>query len=259
MTVASPIETFPSRNKIDLTIYVPCYNEEKQITRTLQTILDALTRFSFAYEVLVFDDGSRDGSREKIQSFIHDKGLGDHFRLVTDGQNRGVGANYFRAAEMGRGEYFIVFFGDNSEPVESMVKMFDLIGKADVIIPYIDSRFVDNKFNSDHRGILRRSFSILYAKLVRFLSGQKIRYFNGFVLHRRTKVLENRVPASGLGYQSEMLCKILEDPSVTFLEVKVACWSRDEGMPTAFRLKNILSVAGSLGRIFRNHWFPVRR
>lgn len=242
---------------VDLTIYVPCYNEERLIAKTLGTICDALSRFSFSYEILVFDDGSKDRSVEVVQDFIKQHNLSGKIRVISDGTNRGVGANYFRAAEMGRGEYFIVFFGDNSEPLESMIKMFNLMGKADVIIPYIDTRFLDNKFNSDHRGILRRATSIVYASIVRLISGLRLHYFNGFVMHRRETVLKNKVPASGLGYQSEMLCKVLQDPNVSFLEVRVSCWSREEGMPTAFRFRNVISVVGSLCRIFRNRWMST--
>ncbi|OGV46273.1 MAG: hypothetical protein A2X46_18515 [Lentisphaerae bacterium GWF2_57_35] len=254
-----PNDIAAKSDHVDLTVYVPCYNEEKLILKTLDTIRQAASGFSFKYEVLVFDDGSKDRSADLVREYIQKNHLEGQFELVSEGKNRGVGANYFRAAERGRGTYFIVFFGDNSEPVESMIKMFDLMGKADVIIPYIDSRFRDTKFNSDHRGFLRRATSITYASFVRFLSGHRLHYFNGFVMHRRENVLKNRVPASGLGYQSEMLCKVLEDPNVTFLEVRVSCWSRESGMPTAFRLKNVISVAGSLWRIFSNHWFSPAR
>lgn len=244
------------KKSVDLTVYVPCYNEEALIVKTLDSIREAASGYSFTYEVLIFDDGSKDHSAEKVRDYVQQHGLTGQFKLISDGTNRGVGANYFRAAEMGRGTYFIVFFGDNSEPIESMKKMFDLMGHADVIIPYIDTRFRENKFNTDHRGFLRRATSITYASIVRLISGQRLHYFNGFVMHRRENVLKNRVPASGLGYQSEMLCKVLEDPQVTFLEVRVSCWSRESGTPTAFRLKNVVSVMGSLWRIFKNHWMP---
>ncbi len=254
-----PNKAVSQSGSVDLTIYVPCYNEAKLIPKTLETIRQATSVFSFTYEVLIFDDGSLDRSSDVVNDYIRQHHLEGQYVLVSDGKNRGVGTNYFRAAEMGRGTYFIVFFGDNSEPVESMIKMFNLMGKADVIIPYIDTRFLPGRFNTDHRGFLRRTTSILYAGLVRLLSGQHLHYFNGFVMHRRENVLQNRVMASGLGYQSELLCKVLGNPSVTFLEVRVSCWSRESGMPTAFRLKNIISVGGSLWRILQNYWLKPCR
>ena len=239
----------PQEPGVDLTIFVPCYNEEKLIERTLDTIRTASAPFSFRYEVLIYNDGSSDRTASVVADYIRRNGLEGNFELVTSEKNKGIGVNYFLAAERGRGDYFVVFFGDNSEPVESMNLVFNLIGKADVIIPFLDSRIFESRFNTDHRGFFRRFCSINFARLVRIFSGHKIHYFNGFVMHRRKNILKHRVSAYGLGYQAELLTQILNDPSVSFLEVKVACASRESGTPTAFKPKNIVSVAASLGRI----------
>lgn len=240
----------PDSGAIDLTIFVPCYNEALLIERTLDTIREAADGFPFRYEVLIYDDASKDRTSEVVQAYIAKQRLStDQFVLIRNEKNAGIGINYFRAAERGRGEYFIVLFGDNSEPASSIRKMFDLLGKADVIIPFIDSRVFNTRFNSDHRGMLRRICSINFARLVRLFSGHRIRYFNGFVLHRRANVLKHRISTYGLGYQAELLCRVLNDPEVTYLEVRVPCDSRTDGSSTAFKPRNVVSVAGSLCRI----------
>ena len=48
--------------KITLSIFVPCYNEEKNITKSLNNIKEAVQNIS--YEILVADDGSKDNSYE---------------------------------------------------------------------------------------------------------------------------------------------------------------------------------------------------
>jgi dolichol-phosphate mannosyltransferase len=236
---------------IDLTIFIPCYNESENITRTLDNILEAASGFDFNYEILIYDDASQDNTSEVAKKYIAEHDLQDCAEVIRNEKNAGIGINYFRAAERGRGEYFIVFFGDNSEPVESMVKMFDLMGHADIIIPYIDSRFIDSRFNSDKRMFIRRFFSINFARIVRVISGHRIHYFNGFVMHRRENVLRNKIDAYGLGYQAELLCNILYEPGITFLQVRVSCADRTEGVPTAFKPRNVVSVMGSLFRIFK--------
>jgi hypothetical protein len=82
------------------------------------------------------------------------------------------------------------------------------------------------------------------------LSGHELRYFNGLVIHRRDNILKNRVNAYGFGYQAELLCRILNDPEVSYLEVKLHNDDRTVGPTSAFRLRNIVSVCGSLWRIF---------
>jgi glycosyltransferase involved in cell wall biosynthesis len=234
---------------IDLTIFVPCYNEERNIAVTLDTIDEATRGFAFTYEVLVYDDGSSDATAEVTRRYIQEHNAADRIELISNPQNAGIGINYFRAAERGRGEYFIVIFGDNAEPVEALRRVLNLIGKADVIIPYFDTRLLDLRFNGDNRSLARRAISIAFAWIVRVFSGHNIRYFNGFVIHRRANVLKHKSETYGLGYQAELLCKVLSEPGTTFLEVKVFNNDRKEGMPTAFRLRNIVSVLGSLFRI----------
>lgn len=242
-------------DKIMLTIYVPCYNEEKLIERTLDTIREATAQFGFRYEVLVYNDASKDRTGEVVGAYIQRHGLQESFYLINNEKNAGIGVNYYRAAERGRGEYFIVVFGDNAEPVESLRRVFNLIGKADVIIPYFDTRLFDLRFNGDNRNFIRRFISIVFAWIVRAISGHNIKYFNGFVIHRRANVLKHRRDTYGLGYQAELLCCVLSEPDTSFLEVKVFNYDRVEGMPTAFKPRNVVSVLGSLWRILKERRF----
>jgi glycosyltransferase involved in cell wall biosynthesis len=242
-------------NKLDLSIYVPCFNEERLIERTLDTIREATSGFGFSYEVLVYNDASKDRTAEITEAYISRHQLGDQFFLINNEKNAGIGVNYFRAAERGRGEYFIVIFGDNAEPVEALRRVFNLIGKADVIIPYFDTRLFDMRFNGDNRSFIRRAISITFAWIVRVISGHNVKYFNGFVIHRRENVLRHRSDTYGLGYQAELLCSVLSEPNISFLEVKVFNYDRVEGMPTAFKAKNVISVLGSLWRILKSRRF----
>ncbi|MCF7838989.1 MAG: glycosyltransferase family 2 protein [Candidatus Marinimicrobia bacterium] len=244
-----------AKNEMDLTVYVPCYNEEKLVARTLDTIREALAGFALRYEVLVYNDASTDRTGAVVAEYIAAHGLEGPFTLVNRERNTGIGINYFDAAARGVGEYFIVVFGDNAGPVEALRRVFNLIGKADVIIPYFDTRLFDLRFNGDHRGFARRAISIVFAWLVRVISGHNIKYFNGFVIHRRANVLRHRTETYGLGYQAELLCAVLSEPGTSFLEVKVFNYDRVEGMPTAFKFKNVRSVLGSLWRILKNRRF----
>ncbi|MFH0981346.1 MAG: glycosyltransferase family 2 protein [Planctomycetota bacterium] len=246
-------------DNVDLTIFVPAYNEENLIVPTLETIRDAASAFGFTYQVLVYNDASTDRTGERVGDYLREHHLEGQFELVNNEVNRGVGMNYLSAAERGRGEYFIMLCGDNAEPVDAMRSIFNLMGKADVIIPYVDTRLFDLRYNTDHRPFMRRLISLAFASLVRTISGHSIRYFNSCVLHKRANVLNYATPTSGYGYQAELLCEVLNDPKKTYLEVKFANRDRAEGKAKAFRLKNIVSVAGSLGRIFRRRLARYRR
>jgi glycosyltransferase involved in cell wall biosynthesis len=245
-TMPSPPQ--PSPERIDLTVMVTCFNEAGLIRGTLDTVRGVLAQFPYRYEVLIYDDASRDESVAVVRAYIATHHLEESFFLIANPQNQGIGVNYFRAAERGRGEYFYIVHGDNASPPAALTRVLGLMGQADMIVPYFRTRLFATRYNCDHRPFSRRLLSLLFAATIRLPSGHELRYFNGWVLHKRTNVLANRVEAYGLGFQAELLCKILQEPTVEYLEVRQH--NLDEsGTTTAFRLKNVLSVLGSLGRI----------
>lgn len=247
---------------VDLTVYVPAYNEELLIGKTLDTIFEALGNFSYSCEVLIYDDASTDRTSEVARRYISEHGLEDRVFVIRKERNQGLGLNFLDAARRGRGEYFIMVAGDDSEPAETLRRVLNLLGKADVIIPFFDTRLFDMKFNGDDRTFFRRLVSLLFAALVRILSGLNMNYFNGCILHRRQNILDFNVETYGLAYQPELICKILSTPGTSYLEVKVYNRDRAGGGTTAFKLKNVRSVLGSLWRILISRRFskyPMNR
>ena len=75
---SSPDETAPLdpllTDSLDLTIAVPCKNEEKNILGTLDTIVSAVNEVGCSYEIIVIDDGSTDKTSELVEQF----GVGIH-------------------------------------------------------------------------------------------------------------------------------------------------------------------------------------
>ena len=237
--------------ELDVTLYVPCFNEERSVVSTLDTIRGAMQELALRYEVLVYDDGSSDRTADVVRQYLDENPGEQNITLIQRERNYGIGVNYFDAADKAQGRYFMCVSGDDSEPKECLKRVLNLMDKADVIVPHCDTRLFDLRFNGDCRGIHRRFISILFAWIVRTVSGHNLRYFNGCVLHRTANVRKFRAPVYGLGYQAELLCRVLNQPHVTYLEVKIYNNDRRYGMPTAFKPKNIVSVLGSLSRIFR--------
>lgn len=240
---------------VDLTVYVPAFNEELLIAKTLDTILEALGHFAYSYEILIYDDASTDRTSAVAREYIERHGLQGRVEVIRTEVNRGLGLNFLDAAHRGRGEYFIMVAGDDSEPVETLRRVLNLLGKADVVIPYFDTRLFDMKFNGDNRTFFRRLTSLLFAALVRMISGLNVNYFNGCILHKRRNILDFNVQTYGLAYQPELICKILSTTGSSYLEVKVYNRDRAGGGTTAFKPKNVLSVAGSLWRILISRRF----
>ncbi len=242
--------------KLDLTVFVTCYNEQELIVNALNTVREVMCLFPYSYEVLIYDDASSDDSIRTVRAYIENNQLQDQFKLTANPTNRGIGVNYFHAAARGRGQYFLIIHGDNAVPTASIKHVLNLLGKADIIVPYYGTRLFSRKFNCDHRNFMRRLLSLLFAWIVRLLSGHELRYFNGLVLHKRANICQHRIDSYGLGYQAELLCRILNNPQISYLEVKIHNYDRTSGPTSAFKPRNIISVGGSLWRIFWGRWQP---
>jgi dolichyl-phosphate beta-glucosyltransferase len=71
-----------------LSIVIPAYNEEQRIIRTLDAAVEHLAPRS-DWEILVVDDGSRDGTIQVVRAFAEKN---PRVRLLELGNNRGKGA-----------------------------------------------------------------------------------------------------------------------------------------------------------------------
>ena len=60
----SSLQTSDERDEFELTVLIPCLNEERTIANCVRAALDTMARHAIAGEVLVSDNGSTDASVE---------------------------------------------------------------------------------------------------------------------------------------------------------------------------------------------------
>ena len=85
------------KNKIKLSILIPCYNEVNTITEIVHRVIENLVKYNLTnYEIIIVDDFSNDGTRkilEKIKSkkfikiYYHDRNLGKGAAVQTGIRN----------------------------------------------------------------------------------------------------------------------------------------------------------------------------
>jgi glycosyltransferase involved in cell wall biosynthesis len=221
---------------LDLTIFVSCYNEKPYIIRTLDTLRSALAELKFSYEIIVIDDCSKDGSADLVESYVRANPK-ERILLLRNKFNIGWAQNYIDAAFIGMGTYYRIICGDASEPKDTMIKVFQEIGSADIVIPY----YVTNEGRSWQRGFLSNA----YVCLVNLISGFRLKYYNGLPVHLRYNVMRWHSNTRGFGFQADILCLLLEQ-GFTFKEVPVFAKEQKGGKSTALTLRNSLSIAHTL-------------
>lgn len=221
----------------EISFFVPCYNEERNIAATLATIARAVD--GVAFEILVVDDGSRDRTAEIVQDQARSR-PDLSVRLIQHEVNRGLGYNYFKTSFLARGQYYMLVNGDNVEPEETIRRIVSRRGTADMVIPFFGG--------NDSRTLTRRLISRTFTFLTNLISGHRIRYYNGPVLHLTENVRFWRSETIGYGYQAELICHLLNH-GYTHEQVEVRNGDREWGTSKAFGLGNWLSVANSLVHI----------
>lgn len=222
---------------VDLTAFVSCCNEAALIVKTLDEVRTALAALPITFEIIVIDDRSVDDSAALVMKYIADH-PDTSVVLRRNLVNQGLAQNYIDGAFMGKGRYYKLFCGDNTEGVESIKKICSLIGKADMIIPSYS--FVEGK--STPRLLLSR----LYTLLVNLISGHRLKYYNGLAVHRRTNIMRWHPNTRGFGFQADIICMLL-DKGATHAEVSVE--AVDSGVSRALTVRNVLSVLNTLTEI----------
>ena len=221
-------------DKIEITFFVPCYNEEKNISNTLDAIKTASK--NVRYEVLVVDDGSIDNTLRTIKNYIAINKQ-TNIKLILNKKNYGLGFSYFKHSISAIGKYYMLVNGDNVEPALTIKKIIKHRGQADMIIPYFDS--------NDRRNLARKILSLVFTKIVNILSFTNVKYYNGPVLHLTENVKTFRSVTFGYGYQAELICKLIS-LKYSYINIPVANTDRQFGTTKAFSYKNFFSVANSL-------------
>lgn len=221
---------------LDLTVFVSCYNEKPYIIETLDTVRAALGELQFSYEIIVIDDCSKDGSADVVEDYVR-ANPAERIVFRRNKVNIGWAQNFLDAAFIGKGTYYRVICGDASEPKSTMLAVFREIGSADIIIPY----YITNEGRGWHRGFL----SDTYVMLVNGISGFKLKYYNGLPVHLRYNVMRWHSNTRGFGFQSDIICLLLEQ-GFTFKEVPVYAVEKKGKKSSALTFKNILSICHTL-------------
>lgn len=211
-----------------ITIVIPAYNEEKNLSDAVNTVISAVREKFKAYEIFIFDDFSSDKTGEIADKLaLKNKGV----KVIHNKPNKGLGYNYQTGIKMASMEYFSFFPGDNENSKEGFEKTLDEIGNADIIIPYT--------INQEVRALNRRIISKLYIIFMNFMFNLNLKYYNGNMVYK-TKILKDiKVSTYGFAYSAEILVKLLKK-GYSYKEVGIKI--KPTKKTSIFKLKNIIGV-----------------
>jgi dolichyl-phosphate beta-glucosyltransferase len=104
-----------------ISVVIPAYNEERRIGASLAAIISYLDSGQEDYEIVVVDDGSRDGTAATVEQA---KGAaGGRVRLLRMPENRGKGAAVRAGVLASRGAEVLLSDADLATPIEELAKL----------------------------------------------------------------------------------------------------------------------------------------
>jgi dolichyl-phosphate beta-glucosyltransferase len=103
-----------------LSVVIPAYNEEQRLPRTIESIEHYLESRHVAYELILVDDGSSDGTRQVMEAAAE---RNSNVRIEALAANRGKGRALAAGVAIARGDEVLVTDADLSTPIEELEKL----------------------------------------------------------------------------------------------------------------------------------------
>lgn len=236
---------------LTLSIVIPAYNEVRRLPSTLDAVLAYLDRGSYRdAEVLVVDDGSRDGTAAMVEQ----RAAGDaRLKLLRYSGNRGKGFAVRHGMLQAAGEWILFSDADLSAPIEELDKLMTAVAKRRASIA-IGSRALDRSLIGVHQDRWREWSGIFFNRVMRVVTG--LPYADtqcGFKLYHReaAKRVFSVQRLEGFGYDVEDLF-IARKLRIAAVEVPVR-WNNVEGTTVRFS-QGLLSFAD----LFLIRWYSLR-
>lgn len=229
-----------------LSLIIPTYNEEHRLGATLETVIAYFARQPYSSEIIVVDDGSRDGTRGVFDS-IRAKHPGPALRFLANSENRGKGAVVRQGMLAAAGEYVVFSDADLSTPIEELEKLLAALEEVDVAF---GSRALDRTLIRKHqplfRDLLGRFINLLVQLWVLWGVKDSQCGFKGFTRQAAQEI-----------FAEQRVTSFLFDVEILFMARKkgyrcreiAVVWENDEASTMVPNLRNLWITARDIFRI----------
>lgn len=235
---------------MQLSVILPCYNEEENIARVPKELVPVLDQTGLVYEIIVVDDGSKD------QTVAKARGLNlPRLRVVEHGVNQGLGSALRTGIENANGEWLIFLDTDftfHPNLIPRLLRAKETNPQADFIIGSPNLGGYDNDIPKWRLAISRVANSLYHVLL-----GKPITSINQiFRLYRTQDLKALSLSAIGFDINAEILFKLVFTGK-TFVEVPAELTQRIYGVSKLNYYKEIRRHFILMGRIIKWKWLGM--
>jgi glycosyltransferase involved in cell wall biosynthesis len=229
-----------------LSVFFPCYNEEKNIQKTVSKAVVTLKKVAQKWEIILINDGSKDDTAKVLQKIK--KQYPKQIKIITHNPNRGYGAALKSGLYNAQYQWIVFTDSDGQFDFSEITKFIKIQQntKADLVIGYYLSRKVSKTTIITSK---------IWELIVFILFGLRVTDIDcGFKLINKKVV--NTIPKleaeRGAFISSEFLIKAKKS-GFKIVEIGVHHYPRLEGVATGRNIKVILKSFSDLFRL----WFKI--
>jgi dolichyl-phosphate beta-glucosyltransferase len=188
-----------------ISIIIPAYNEQVRLPGTLRRIAEYLRPGDWSFqEILIVDDGSRDGTAAAAEEFARSNPCA---RVLRNPGNRGKGYSVRHGMLEARAEWRLFSDADLSTPIEELEKLWAAVSTGKDAIA-IGSRALDRSLIGVHQPGHRETMGRFFNGVMRVTTGLAISDTQcGFKLFRADVAQEvfSRQRLERFGFDAEVL------------------------------------------------------
>jgi dolichyl-phosphate beta-glucosyltransferase len=232
-----------------ISIVIPAYNEAPRLGPTLDRVLDFVRKQGWDAEVIVVDDGSRDGTADIVRGYAKNNEI---VRLLQNPGNRGKGYSVRNGVMNANGQIILFTDADLSSPIEEAPKLLEVIESgADVAI---GSRWMRSELQTRRQSVARQVLGRVFNLLLRVVLRLDFKDTQcGFKAFRRNaaRALFPLQKIERWGFDPEILF-LADRAGFRVVEVPVR-WGHDSGT----RISPIADGSRMVGEMLRIRWYSM--
>ena len=225
-----------TNGKMDLSIVLPCLDEEKAIKLCIDQITKTVSEHEISTEIIIVDNNSKDGSVNIINSIIEENNKTN--RLITiylvHEPIRGYGSAYQKGFSYVKGKYVLMADLDGTYDFSDIPRFIDELKKgSDLVVgnrfAKISNKNIADSYSTDSNNRLgsmpwhhKYIGNPVLSGLVRLFFGVKIKDIHcGIRAIKRESLNKINLRARGMEFASEMIIKATKE-NLLITEIPVA-------------------------------------